>query len=168
MDTNNKIENIKYYTPEIEEFYIGFEFEEEFNNSNWTKMVKPIGDNYEWVKLTLDTSHSISRITSKIKKAKIRVKYLDEQDILDLGFTKDKKYYEAGIIGHNEFIRVDGNNNNIVKIQTYWRYSKNEREDLIRVFKGTKYNYPYSEIFRGKIKNKTEFKKLLKMLDIKI
>lgn len=75
----------KYYTPTIEEFHIGFEFEEEFKNYHWAKMIRPNNDEYQFIKLTLDTSHSISRITSKLKDNRVRVKCLDKEDIESLG-----------------------------------------------------------------------------------
>ena len=142
---------LKYYTPKIEEFCIGFEFEEEFNNPNLTKMVRPIGDNYEWVKLTLNTSHSISRITSKIKKQKIRTKYLDKTDIESFGFVEDKSNSDQYRL--NLELVKDGYIYGVVLYDT----------TQVSIYK---YKHKEDVIFCGKIKNKTEFKKLLNQVGI--
>lgn len=141
------MEDSKYYTPRIEEFHVGFEFEEEFHAPNWNKLIKPPKDLYEWVHLKLDTSHSISRITSKIKKSKVRVKYLDQEDIESLGF---KFMLDAGVEiwfeEQKEIYSLYLRNRGSVKI------TKKIEEDFI------------ISLFEGKIKNKSELKKILKQI----
>lgn len=64
----------KYYTPEIEEFYVGFEYERnQYENDKWYKYVVEKGD-------VLDHE-------SKLKN--IRVKYLDREDVESLGFNTE-------------------------------------------------------------------------------
>jgi hypothetical protein len=146
------MENEKYYTPEIEEFHVGFEFEEEFNAPNWTKLMKPPKDLYEWVKLRLDTSHSISIITSKIKKRRVRVKYLDQTDIESLGF----EVYRDSFFKYKECYKKDnlllavGPTNEISIVM-----------ETLNMFK----EYP-EILFIGKLKNKSELKRLLEQLNI--
>lgn len=66
----------KYYTPNVSEFFVGFEFEI-FKNNNWIKSNFNI-DNIIPV---------FARINDKtIISDKIRVKYLDKEDIESLGF----------------------------------------------------------------------------------
>lgn len=135
----------KYYTPEIEEFHVGFEFEEEFKNPNWNKLSKPTKDVWEYIKLKLDTSHSISRIIGKIKINKVRVKHLDKEDIESLGFKNndvDNSFYiKNGII-----LRKDG-----IKISIFYIISLVETSQIP---------------FTIDIKNKSELQKLLKQLNI--
>ena len=147
----------KYYTPTIEEFHIGFEFEEEFNNPNWNKMVRPPKDNYEWVKLKLDTSHSISRITSKLKQEKVRVKYLDIEDIESLGWKLSHEQNSQNPKGFY-FTYV------FRKSGMYLDFYPN-RKDKITVHNGGHYE-DYNCLFTGQVKNKSELKKLLKMIGV--
>lgn len=80
----------KYYTPEIEEFHIGFEyevFETPFgkNKGNWNKSILNTPQyfqsiNWKWIAENLE---------------KIRVKYLDKEDIESLGFIFDKTSKEG-------------------------------------------------------------------------
>ena len=155
------MEENKYYTPQIEEFFIGFEFEEEFKNPNWSKLARPLEDTYEFVKLKLDTSHSLSRITSKLKNNRVRVKYLDKEDILSLGFT-DKPIAVDQKFSYYKLLKE----NKVCQISTYWDMNRSKRDNLIRIYVGYLNKYPYTEIFRGNIKNKSELQKLLKQLEI--
>ena len=134
----------KYYTPEIDEFFVGFEFEELFKQK-WNRLIPPPKDSpNEWVKLKLDTSHSISRIISKIKQDKVRVKYLDKQDLIELGFNKDP----SGV----RYFEFNG-------FQLYF--------DIHQDFNVTIYNDDSIIVFQGDVKNKSELIKVLKMLGIK-
>lgn len=94
MQIENNMSILKkelYYQPEIEEFHIGFQYEQELNNYNWRKMVRPPSDNFEWVKFEFNTSTSLSKIQKEIKEEKIRVKYLDTEDLENLGFIEKLK-----------------------------------------------------------------------------
>lgn len=143
----------KFYTPKIDEFYIGFEFEEEFKNPNHRKLIKPLEDKYEWVKLNLDTSHSLSRITSKIKQNRIRVKYLDESDLIELGWNKTAdNSYESNARDTLTVIRFSDEKGRLLICEE--SFSK-------IVFKGTLITR------QAWIKNKSEMKKLMQMLNIK-
>ncbi len=137
----------KYYIPEIGEFHVGFEY---FENET----------------LVISDGTEIEKFVFRGISKGIKVKYLDKEDIENLGFN-DRKQYEknGGLLGQNVFCKIK--KNEIFKIDAYWSYQRLERENLIRIFKGDLYNYPYQEIFRGDIKNKSELKKLLKQLNIK-
>lgn len=153
----------KYYTPEIEEFHVGFEYERkeypELDSSNWVKhtfdSLNDIYGGYEGETELSEICHS---------NIKVRVKYLDKEDIESLGFSQKPIGYELGLLSRTEWGAIQGDE--MIKIQTYWTYDTEERENLVRIYKGTKYDYPYTEIFRGIIKNKSELKKLLKQLKI--
>lgn len=148
----------KYYTPSIEEFSIGFEFEEEFKNPDWYKLSNPPKDVYEFVKLRLDTSHSISRIVSKIKSGKVRVKYLDSEDLIELGFQMHTTSYAPVYKKDN------------ILISFSW---DNKRIEISRILfhnKDIESSYEFTgreeKLFSGIIKNKSELKKLLNQLEI--
>ena len=98
---------MKYYTPSLEEFYVGFDYEE-YKQKEWSKLISPPKSlGYEWVSKVFNTSTSLSKIKNQITginsmdwmidgidqehpSCKIRVKYLDEQDFIDLGFIKSE------------------------------------------------------------------------------
>lgn len=72
------MEESKYYTPTIEEFYVGFEYE----------IFRDTGSAYDdWydTKETLD----IHDLLNYISQQSARVKHLDKEDIESLGFTQE-------------------------------------------------------------------------------
>lgn len=101
------MEDKKYYVPEIEEFCVGFEFE--MKNSS-----HPEYFDWELCKAREDFSNELNKdylfeyLSGDLKEGYIRVKYLDEQDILDLGFeytNNDRDLVKDGVrirtyIGH--------------------------------------------------------------------
>lgn len=149
----------KYYTPSIEEFFIGFEFEEEFKNYHWSKMIKAKSDVYSFEKLKLDTSHSISRIISKIKQNRVRVKYLDSEDLKEIGFQIHPTSYSAVYKKDDILISFSWD---MKKIQIS-RIVMTQPDDF-------ECSYEFSgreeKIFLGIIKNKSELQRLLKQLEI--
>lgn len=68
-----ELKDNKYYTPTIEEFHVGFEYEE---------LWEVIGINEEWLKEIYDEHDSIGTLCETI-----RVKYLDKEDIESLGWN---------------------------------------------------------------------------------
>lgn len=151
----------KYYTPTIEEFHIGFEFEELFQDKP-TKMKVYSKEElkafpYSWQKLKLDTSHSISRITSKIAQDKVRVKYLDQQDIEDLGFIYTGKsidiwFEKKGYFQIGDWVSF--------KIKLHYGLHDN-RLYIIAMDCGDEY-----KLFEGIVKNKSELKKILQQVGV--
>ena len=81
---------IKYYTPEIEEFHVGFEYERNEPHRIYYKENSPT--EYKWVYHKWDESQiKIGKLRYEIFEKNIRVKLLDSEDIMDLGCVKDKK-----------------------------------------------------------------------------
>lgn len=80
----------KYYTPEISEFYIGFEYQYVSN------MGVPTDDTSKWDSFLFGNQYKFKSWDWKpllkdcLKRKLIRVKYLNQEDIERLGFT-DKK-----------------------------------------------------------------------------
>lgn len=143
-------EDNKYYTPQIEEFYVGFEYEyKEFT------FKKEKSGSYEWSKFILDIDtlqitqgeYNIGNPFGGSNSKDFRVKYLDQEDIESLGFQE---------IGQEDFyLKGEIDNWNIEKLYnkdifSYWRI--NNKNNCIIMFL--------------EIKNKSELKVLLKQLNI--
>jgi len=86
-DNLNKhaMENEKYYVPSLEEFRIGFEFE----LLQQGEIYGEVGYTNEYIETSIDDSMDFNNIwdlfNSK-KETNVRVKYLDHEDLLSLGF----------------------------------------------------------------------------------
>ncbi len=142
----------KYYTPETEEFHVGFEYEYYYKN--------------EWHKHNLDGSpiihHELDEFDDDLMKlahAICRVKYLDREDIESLGF------YQNGTDD-----RIYRNSDGII-LNTGWGSPviKDRFTTVIthQVFDESKLNVVHENfLFNGTIKNKSELKRLLKQLGI--
>lgn len=127
----------KYYTPELEEFHVGFEFEEMSDSGlMYNKKVFRFG----WFDLQRE-------IVKGIELKKIRVKHLDKEDIEELGWENNKKI-DIGYFRKDEFVLRFKNE----KISIYL-YDENWIDTEI--------------IKSIKIKNKSELRKLMKQLNIK-
>lgn len=136
--------NDKYYTPNIEEFHVGFEYEYWNNTTDkWCSTVLGNGP----ISLFFADYLGID------EPDKYRVKYLDRKDIESLNF----KYIKTQP-GLNE---------------DFFEYIKQSNEYYLEFDYDTKYLRIYfsleegdSTIFAGIIKNLSELKKLMKQLNI--
>lgn len=134
----------KYYTPKIEEFCVGFEYEEEEPYTG------------EWSKLTVDIKTSLEWLNDR--SGEFRVKYLDKEDIEDCGFSHEGGKLIKDIIEHytkEEYTLTHYCKSN--KVDLSW---KSYRRDGSGEFK-------WKTAFEGTIKNKSELKKIMQMLNIK-
>lgn len=139
-----------YYTPEINEFYIGFEYETRHKDEErwYTSEFRLMTD-----LLSLDMI-----INGGNSKFEVRVKYLDEKDIESFGFLHsglDKK-----IFLYNKKIDFQGFINVVLGI----RFCPEEKRNLFVFLKSP--DIYSAHIFTGTIKNKSELKTLLKQLGI--
>lgn len=133
----------KYYTPTIDEFCIGFEYE--FKTSkDWEKKI------VSWYDFS---SYSEDYIKKEIEYNRVRVKYLDKEDIENLKY-KFEDYNSLNLT--NSAL----SNDNKIKIRVFWNADLKFRENLIRITKND------GQIFLGNIKNKLELVKLLKQLNV--
>ena len=131
----------KYYTPKIEEFHVGFEYEAMIANENY--------DGNGWMKLIYPKDPLIGEaISRKLNMEDLRVKYLDQEDIESLGF----KYNTQGIFPG--FIKGDKK-----------LYFNTERVLIVRP-DSERATAPQRIMFEGKIKNKSELKKVLQMIGV--
>lgn len=134
----------KYYTPTIEEFHVGFKFEsQDIENAQWGMCICTPGFG------------AFDDDMDDLEDGRIRVKYLDREDIEDLGFIWDEKKEEYTKEG--EFTYVLGFNPDKPEqfnIRVFARYI-NYKDKLIMF-----------DMFLGDVKNKSELKKLLQQLNI--
>lgn len=155
------IEN-KYYTPTIEEFYVGFEFQYSCLNSE--KLEKGIAESEwnqdlceaEW----LDTICFDWEANSDIFADGYRVKYLDSDDIRSLGFSgSDNTVKPPKGIDAKKFTKSIEDK----EISIYYHCSiiNHGLGIFIEIVDTT-----YLLVFKGYIKNKSELKKLLSQLQI--
>lgn len=70
----------KYYTPSIEEFHVGFEYETYSDQKGWEPKVYGLLDFIDW---GYDGNY--------ICVGSVRVKYLDQSDIEELGWIKNDR-----------------------------------------------------------------------------
>lgn len=173
----------KYYTPTIDEFHVGFTYERNDGN-DWYPVVSNIGDMMDVQTMLSKANLQKIAITCKDEKEflaktgahalpigmtlktilnnpitfcdRIRVKYLDREDIESLGFQKMYNRYGAvdRFFGH---IPKDTTESSEVV------YDFMTKDLTIQL---DQYDYE-STIFSGTIKNINELKKLMQQLNIK-
>ena len=145
------MENNKYYTPDISEFHIGFEFYMKFksrlHNHKW-ELCKP---------QTLET------IQIALSKAEIKVKYLDQQDIESFGFEKIS--IEHPIKNRDEF-EIEYNDERKVFDKASLIYSYNINHLLISVGDDETPYENWETLFVGKVKNKSTLKQILTLTGV--
>lgn len=165
------VEENKYYTPEISEFHVGFEYEyrwfinvEENGSgyvvtradstriinewSDWEKLDVPIKLDYQGFQDCSPYNHN----DLNTDRHQFRVKYLDKEDIESLGWYsnhKDFYYYICKEVTYT--LNVLSNNFGSNKIE-------------IRCASNPSLNYSN---YLGECKNKSELIKLMKQLNIK-
>jgi hypothetical protein len=146
-----KMEN-KYYTPELEEFHRGFEYEA-YHNHDWWFLEEPV----KWKKTSFDEFHAPhmappSVLKKAISNGWVRVKYLDREDIESLGFKSiGQSVFKSKIRNERD---GDFRDIHIIK-RSHILIATGDAET------------PYTDwdtVFVGTIKNKSELKKVLKMI----
>lgn len=159
-----------YYTPDISEFHVDFEYEEEdtiYTDKGWYTKKSNIfkkciygNDSY------IQNYYLNERIKRNLFVNKVRVKYLDRQDIEELGFIQNT--FIDGSTSETHISASLKNND----IEIYLGYSPETYRLNIRKYipEFSKYldriDYKCEPLFNGFIKNKSELKTLLKQLNI--
>lgn len=146
----------KYYTPKIEEFHVGFEYEKLYRNIKeqwWVDSIwKPNDSVHNFFNLQVPRAYKIPE--------SIRVKYLDKEDIESLGWVYDK----TSTNGELKFVKDN--------IMLYYRPKTKElgtftldpsKSDFF-----SKYSVDNKQVKFLIIKNKSELKVLLKQLNINL
>lgn len=145
------MENKKYYTPSIKEFHIGFEYE-------WLK------ENGEWKKESSPKEITIKDFEKQ--KYGLRIKYLDKQDIEELGwkFSKTNKIKNWYLGSEEWFNRTIPSNPS----GRYWSLCLHHDPELktIKITANTNYGEIDEVFFEGLIKNKSELKRLMNQIGV--
>lgn len=135
----------KYYTPAVEEFHTGFDYEvfqkgQSRGDDIFTFM--PTQEEDEWFKYKYPDPFLGYQLDRLLKKD-IRVKYLDREDIESLGYKHiGSGWYEKGTI------RI--------------RKWKDQQLDVHELFSGE-----WDRILRAnEVKNKSELKRILKQIGV--
>lgn len=129
----------RYYTPDISEFYVGFEYEEDDNNTN----------NWEHQIVGKDIVGDLDYFDDLIREGNIRVKHLDKEDLQKLGWEKTEGYSKPQCDFHHRkglFLNIQG------KFVSIFDFDFDTGKEYL---------------FQGIIKNKSELKKLMKQLKLK-
>ena len=146
----------KYYTPQIEEFRVGFECE--FFNNMQDKIWKKEVCDMDLINLAYDCyEHGTVEWNDDITQT-FRIKHLDSEDIESLGF----KHLGSLWFEKDNCLTVNGENFIDCRIRKW----KDNQIDIYNWDKD-KENGIGEIIFRGDIKNKSELKVLLNQLGIK-
>lgn len=131
----------KDYTPDISEFHVGFEYEE----INITYHDYNISDENWYYMACYANDMDIEDIDNQLNCGNIRVKYLDKKDIEELGWKKDSYNAIINTFTKDKYVLELNSNNRIIIID-------NQFGEEIH--------------FNGYIKNKSELKKIMKMIGI--
>lgn len=148
METNNK-----YYTPSIEEFHVGFEYEYRTQGNEWEKDI-----------LLYDQVHSnkLDTIRKMLQNElnEIRIKYLDKEDIQSFKFkTQDGKEHIHETDDLLFFVIWNGKDE--------FGITYNKKEHYIKTIKHFSGLHNMNECWMPiNIKNKSELKILLEQLNI--
>jgi len=143
------MEETKYYTPQIEEFHVGFELEIKLHElKNWEKHTWLPGDQASSVVKYLD---------------QIRVKYLSKECIESFGFELIKEYSDETILQKQ------------IEVYSFWEIGLQEdgftsielwHQNRLCAKIQPKETWEHSIRFLGKIKNKSALKIILQQLEI--
>lgn len=156
-----------YYTPRDEEFHLGFEFEVKkgsglISNAYYT-------EGQQWKQTVVQQGDFFNTINPE----HIRVKRLDQVDLEDLGFSKRPRGTWAGFIDYKYNGLIDGETDYFLRASIHipvmddrWRIvlHRNLNDDS-----NIDKNISESEsaiVFEGRIKNKSELKRLMVQLGI--
>lgn len=126
----------KYYTPDLEEFHVGFEFESRMNDEDWEKQTYKQDS---FISVYADGEYSFDNIDGGIN---LRVKHLDREDIESEGWIQIE--YDTY---KNEDFYLEFNN----EYKTFISEKKAGMENIV---------------FAGNIKNKSELRRIMKQLNI--
>ncbi len=142
----------KYYIPEVDEFRYEFVYYTLDKNS---EISYPYESKYN--KNIFNEKDSVDKLAKKINYIHIRVKYLDEQDIEELGF---ECIYDD--IGLQHYKKEDI----ILKTDPDLGAYINASEGCLYSIYYSPFEGQVNRVFAGIIKNKSELKQILKMLGI--
>lgn len=143
----------KFYTPDLEDFHIGFEYEYKYNDArSWTKKV-----------FGPDSFLHLDEIETKDF---CRVKYLDREDIESLGWIREEFPMALRLFFTKEVDRfgVKETYSLLYVPQTSWVLIYKTQGYIIE--HPDKITTTGTTVFAGEIKNKSELKRILKQVKL--
>lgn len=140
----------KYYKPTIDEFHVGFEYEH-YSYNKWNKDIITI--------LDMEGDSNLNSIYENILK--VRVKYLDEDDIKSLGW--DLTLTNLIMSDGSKVEDVITGGYIIDNVKFYIMYDIKDKLCRITFDNGNGYDHIRVAIT---VKNKSELKKIMKQLNI--
>ncbi len=130
---------ITHYEPDISEFHVGFEYElQNIENAQWGKTVQDVADFFN--------KYDDFIFADLVDLEGVRVKYIDQEDIESFGF---KNYIPPVEYAHTWSMGD-------YTLRAWF----NSKPSTIRIIHGG------TNIFNGKIKNKSELKQVLQMIGV--
>jgi hypothetical protein len=139
----------KYYTPEIEDFVIGFEFEQQ-KYSREVEWYPRIVESYFFATPSYGPGEcgeaEISEVWDALQRGYIRAKHIDNPDVMSLGWLVDEELEPIGYVIKSE--------NKTFILRGF------EGATLIQILSDQR------QIFFGSLKNKSDLKRLMVQLAI--
>lgn len=138
----------KYYTPTIDELYAGFECEQALYLKGQRELDWDLSKDEDYAPYEETTYNGEEGHKSFFRRGRVRVKYLDQSDIESLGFDIEHTNMP-------EYMKYD------VESSKNWIIRKlifASKENMFSIALG-----PFKK-FEGIIKNKSELKRVLKMI----
>lgn len=155
----------KYYTPTIEEFYHGFEYERFIQEVDGNNATQPSNSN-NWIKAIFDgtefdgenglmwwSGDERCNVSFEEGLEYTRVKLLDEEDIVGVGWAR---------IAANEFVIKQAD---ALYVLNYDNQSK--VEIIVGASARGIASKDYLALFQGTIRNKSELKQVMRMVGVK-
>jgi len=140
------MEENKYYTPDITEFYVDFEY----------LFRRSIGLPYETFKLT--EVANFQKIKEALTEGLVKVPYLSKEDIEEEGFIFDIEVNQ----GNELIFKKPLNDRQWLEVEIPSTFDNDDKKTAIY-----RCDVVGSEpLFHGLIRNKSEFKRVLKMIGI--
>lgn len=171
----------KYYTPTIDEFHVGFEYElfrhpsyGLHSDCNESEMKWVVDDDFSDTFCDYEVD-SIGEVGCFLNDNRIRVKYLNKEDIESLGFIQRDNIEIQHLFGP---INLKSDEEQIIYTKTitefggltaYLHFYSNRSTNygtILSIHKDLTNPYNQKQLFYGAVKNKSELVKLLKMLGI--
>jgi len=159
------MEENKYFTPNIEDFHIGYQYEifqkgKPYDLNFIHFMPQPEEDT--WVKMTYPDAFLGYNLKRMFEIYQIRVPYLTKEQIEAEGWTSFVTEYKGDIVPENmtyTFFREDRN------YMLSWNFNTNKITLIIKDPSLVE-NYYTEPTFRGECKDINTFRKIIKLLKI--
>ena len=156
----------KYYTPTLEEFCLGFEYEMEDDDCGKKYWQSTIFNELGILKLTQFYPMSFKTLQERINNEEIRVKYLDQSDLEELGWILINEFKTICSYTWSTFTKQNIKHHELNSIKINYSLKCSFEEDIKIIITKNIDNSSF-DIFNGEIKNKSELIKLFKQLEIK-